>query len=343
MRNRIILSLATLWVGAGVCCSFTEKETSDYVGLSEKEKTELQEKNFSYDSITGIGHEPGVTRRDPSDVIRVGNSYYVYYTRTTKHTEGYWGGTIYCAESKDEGYTWKEKGEMLATGKKGAFDSFSIFTPNIIYADGKYYLFYTGVCPTPGTDNKFKNNSTTDITAIGLAVSDSPTGPFKRVSSEPILRVSDKADDFDSYRIDDAALMFRNGKYYLYYKGRSRKYGPAGPAHTEMGVAIAKSPKGPFVKQKRSVMPRSHEVMVWKGEHGGVFALASFASSLEFAPDGIDFTTYPLYMKKKHRPNAPGAFRPDLTDVNAHEGLTWGISMAHYGRDPYLVRFKFTK
>lgn len=64
--------------------------------------------------------------------------------------------------------------------------------------------------PTPGNaKGEFENNSTTDITAIGVAMSASPGGPFKRISEEPILKVSMETEKFDSYRVDDAALLFR--------------------------------------------------------------------------------------------------------------------------------------
>ena len=91
--------------------------------------------------------------------------------------------------------------------KQGRFDSQATFTPNILYANGKYYLYYTGVKPTPENEKgEFENNSTTDITAIGVAVSDSPDGPFARVTEEPILKVSVESEKFDSYRVDDASL-----------------------------------------------------------------------------------------------------------------------------------------
>ena len=340
MKKHLFLPVILILAGIATGCQGTHRKTTGPVVLTQQEKSELQAKSFAYDTIPGIGYEAGVTRRDPSDVIRVGNKYYVYYTHTLVATGGYWGGNIYCAESADEGHTWKEIGKVLGTGEKGAFDSFSVFTPNIIRADGRYYLYYTGVCPTPGTENVFENNSINDITAIGVAVSDTPIGPFTRISSEPVLRISDKTEDFDSYRIDDAAMSFHDGKYYLYYKGRSRKNGANGPAKTEMGVATSDSPAGPFVKHDGPILASSHEVMIWKGAEGGMFALASISSTLEFAPDGLDFVTTPLAMKKKHRPNAPGAYRLDLTDPAAHEGLTWGISMIHHPKNPYLIRFE---
>jgi beta-xylosidase len=134
-------------------------------------------------------------------VIKVGDTYYVYYTKVYGRAAGCWG----------------------------TFDSQATFTPNILFAEGKYWLYYTGIKPTPGNEKgEFENNSTTDITALGLAVADSPDGPFIRVSENPILKVSPEPEKFDSYRIDDASLLYRNDLYWLYYKGRSRVHGKGG-------------------------------------------------------------------------------------------------------------------
>lgn len=299
--------------------------------------------SFKYNEVKGVGHEKGVTRRDPSDVIEVDGKYYVYYTKVYGRAPGYWG-TLWYAVSTDEGFTWTEKGEVLGLGNKGKFDSQATFTPNILFAKGKYWLYYTGVKPTPINENgEFENNSTTDITALGLAVADSPDGPFVRISEEPILKVSPEPEKFDSYRIDDASMLYRNGLYWLYYKGRSRIDGKGGPAHTKMGVAYAKHPQGPFEKLDKAILAGSHEVMIWP--HGtGVAALASISSTFEYAADGVDFTSEKLGAKVNKRPNAPGAFRPDLTkSVVNGEGLKWGIGMVHNGPECYLIRFELTK
>jgi len=302
-------------------------------------KNEFAKMRFKYDTITGIGYENGCTRRDPSDIIKVGDTYYVYYTKIYGRSPGYWG-TLWYATSKDEGYNWKEQGEILGVGRKNAFDSQATFTPNILYANEKYYLYYTGVKPTPENEQgEFENNSTTDITAIGVAVSDSPTGPFNRLGDNPLLKVSIEPEKFDSYRVDDAVLMYRNGLYWLYYKGRGRSHGKGGPAHTQMGVAFSKYPEGPFIKFDNPILPGSHEVMLW--QYGtGVGALASLSSTFEYAPDGIDFLSNKLGLKVKNRPNAPGVYRQDLTDLTVRgAGLKWGISMVHNGKNSYLIRY----
>lgn len=295
---------------------------------------------FTYTDVAGIGYEKGCTRRDPSDIIKVGDTWYVYYTKVYGRAPGYWG-TIWCAASKDEGNSWKEQGEVVGRGKKGMFDSQATFTPNILYANGKYHLYYTGVKPTPGNPKgEFENNSTTDITAIGVAISDSPVGPFTRVGDQPILKVSPEPDLFDSYRVDDAVLIYRNGLYWLYYKGRGRVHGRDGALHTQMGAAFSKYPEGPFTKLDNPILPASHEVMVW--QHGsGIGALGSVSSTFEYAPDGIDFISKKIAVKAENRPIAPGVFRMDLTDKNiVGEGLKWGVSMILNGDECYLTRYQ---
>lgn len=308
-------------------------------GDNKKTLEEISPLHFAYTKIVGIGYEQGCTRRDPSDVILVENTYYVYYTKVYGKSAGYWG-TLWCASSNDKGFTWREEGEILGVGDPGTFDYQATFTPNVIKANNKYYLFYTGVKPTPNRSDKvFENNSTTDITAIGLVVADFPAGPFTRISKKPILEISQEDEKFDSYRIDDASLLFRHGKYWLYYKGRSRKHGQGGPAQTQMGVAFSENIKGPFRKYGKPVLPTSHEVMIWPYKNG-VAALASISSTLEFAPDGLDFLTDKKFIKVVNRPNAPGAFRPELTQLQFDEnGISWGISMVHNGDEAYLIRY----
>lgn len=309
-------------------------------GNAQEMKEYFERVKFTFTDVTGIGHEKGCTRRDPSDVIRVGDSWYVYYTKIYGRSPGYWG-TVWCAVSKDEGYSWKELGEVLGIGDKGKFDAQATFTPNILFANGKYHLYYTGVKPTPDNPKgEFENNSTTDITAIGVATSDVPEGPFTRISDQPILKVSPEPEKFDSYRVDDAVLLFRNGLYWLYYKGRSRVDGRGGPAHTQMGVAFSKYPEGPFTKLDNPILSESHEVMLWQ-QGTGVGALASLSSTFEYAHDGIDFMGNKLAVKVENRPIAMGVFRQDLTDRTVKgEGLKWGMSMVLNGNECYLTRYE---
>ncbi len=307
---------------------------------------ELEAPVFHFREARGLGFQEGVCRRDPSDVIRAGGVYYVWYTRVESthkpalYPSGY-AGEIWFATSRD-GRLWQEQGRALGRGEPGEFDSHGVFTPNILVAEGKYYLFYTGVAPTPGRrDGVFENNSSNDFTAIGVAVSDSPDGPFRRAETNPVLRPDAAAERFDSYRVDDACLIVRDGRYWLYFKGRSLADGPAGPRRTKMGVAIAENPSGPYIKYPGNpILDSGHEVLVWPHRRG-VAALVSDtgpqARTIQYAADGLHFQKAGEI--PEDFPKAPGAYRPDaFTDTGFGCGIRWGISM-RFGPHPYLVRF----
>ena len=142
---------------------------------------------------------------------------------------------------------------------------------------------------------------------------------------------------------DDAALLYRDNKYWLYYKGRNIDDGQGGPGHTSMGLAIADDIEGPYVRVNdgNAILPNSHEVMIWP--HGPrVAAYASKSQTLEYAPDGIDFISNPVSAKATPKPIAPGAYRPDLAaPVRYGQGIQWGIAMKDPGGPaPYLIRFE---
>ena len=296
---------------------------------------------FSVQDISGIGRESGVCRRDPSDVIRVKDTWYVWYTRVAAaaplYPSGY-HGTIWYATSTDGGHHWMEQGRALGTGPAGAFDAHAVFTPNILPYQGAYYLYYTAVA------EGFTNTGYAESgkTRIGVAVADSPDGPWTRPRANPLLEPSPNHERFDSYRVDDACLVVHDGAVRLYYKGRQWRHTPR---QTKMGVAEAAGPLGPFTRlhDGRHVQDSGHEVLVWP-YRGGIRSLASNTGprgqSLFHAPDGISF--HVVQGRLTGLPNAPGAYREDLSgSPEFDDGIRWGISMVH-GPDPYLVRFEMT-
>lgn len=304
----------------------------------------IQKVSFSYSILKGLEPENGVCRRDPSDIINVDGTYFVWYTKTEKQYSGY-NASIWFATSID-GETWQERGEALPRGSLGSWDEFSVFTPNILKASGNYYLFYTGVKPTPANPERiFENNNETDITAIGIAVSDDPNGPFVRVSQKPILEVSRNSDDFDSYRVDDACIVYKNNKYFLYYKGRGLKFGEEGPRHTKLGVAIAENPEGPYTKYKGNpIITSGHEVMVWPYKRGVMTLLSAHGTegkTLQYASDGLNFKKVASF--GNDYPKAPGSYRiGDFTDASIQEkGIRWGISMFYGNKEkwPHLLKY----
>lgn len=286
-------------------------------------------------ALQGIGVEKGVMRRDPSDIIKVGDLYYVWYSKG-KISPGY-DGTVWYATSPD-GHVWTEKGLALAKGEPGSWEGASVFTPNILVAEGKYWLFYTGV------SKEYERPYNPD-SKIGIAVSDSPDGPWERLATNPALKNSDNPDDFDSHLVDDACLIVREGKYWFYYKGR--QLGKS-PAETQMGLAIADHPQGPYVKHDANpVIPGNHEVLVWPQGTGvavmiGTTGPKDISNTIQYAEDGIHFSkTHDV----KNGPWAGGAYRPEaFTQSGTGTIPQWGVEIGrsqgkNKGRLPFIQRF----
>jgi hypothetical protein len=283
--------------------------------------------DFTYS--VALGQEPGVTRRDPSDVIKEGDKYYLWYSKVNKgpdvfqYPSGY-SADVWYATSPD-GHQWTEQGEAIGKGGKGAWDEHGVFTPNILRFGGKYYLYYTAVAAG-------HNNSTP--THIGAAVAVAPAGPWRKFTGNPVLSPSADAARFDSMRLDDAAFVVRDGKIWFYYKGRMQG---KGPGETKMGVAFADSPTGPFTKQGEA-LHAGHEVMVWpQGKGIASLATASGPRMVYYAADGVHFEPRNAV---SNPPAAPGAWRSDDFKNNPDaKGLEWGISHVTKDGDLYLMRF----
>jgi len=303
--------------------------------LATTTMAQVVELSYKTSPAENLGPEKGVMRRDPSDVIKVGDLYYVWYSRGPQ-AHGY-NATVWYATSAD-GHTWTEKGEALARGPEGSWDEQSVFTPNILVAEEKCWLFFTAVAKP-----FFNSGPKITKTAIGIAVSDSPDGPWKKLDNNPILSASDDPKRFDSLRVDDACLIVRDGKYWLYYKGRQWNNTPG---NTKMGVAIADKPEGPYAKNAGNpIIGGGHEVLVWP--YGtGVVAMINIGPkglrrTLQYAPDGLSFSKM---LDLKNVPRAPGAYRPDaFTDNGRGTMIQWGV---HIGRErdapPFLERFDYT-
>lgn len=289
----------------------------------------------TYSPAAGIGEQKGVMRRDPSDIIKVGDLYYVWYSKG-KISPGY-DATVWYATSPD-GRTWTEQGMALDKGKPGTWEDASVFTPNILVAEDRYWLFYTG------TSREFGRGFNPD-SKIGIAVSDSPDGPWERLATNPALTNSDNPAHFDSHLVDDACLIKRNGKYWFYYKGR--QLGKS-PAHTQLGLAIADKPQGPYVRvADNPVIPGNHEVLVWAQGTGvaamiGTTGPKDIVRSIMYSADGLKFT-------KTHSvadvPHAAGAFRPEaFTESGMGKRIEWGVHIGKQkGSLPFIERFDLSE
>jgi len=285
--------------------------------------------NFKYTPLEGFSREPNVSRRDPSKVIRIGGTYYVYYT--CRRTDGPpcgpekatdtlpsfdWDlGDVWVAKSAD-GFTWEEIGPATRRPPKGEFGWRSNCTPDILVWKGRYYLFYQSYSQIIAGG---------DFCPVTVAESDTPVGPFRplgRAVVEP-----SPAGAWDDACIHDPFPLVYKGKIWLYYKGQNATKGAAGHMTRAQGVAIADHPLGPFEKSPLNpVLNSGHETCLWPYREG-IAALVSLdgpeKNTIQYAPDGLNFEMKALAQVP---PVAPGPFVPDaFVDNGDGRGITWGL------------------
>ena len=286
--------------------------------------------------------DPELVRRDPSAVIKVNDLYYVYYTRGKRYSDGPvekiypWDQCdIWYATSAD-GLDWHEKGPAVVRGANGRFDDRSVFTPEVLAHDGKYYLVYQAV-KTP------YNEQTLNV--VAMAVAENPAGPWHKLA-DPVLfpthngiwdtsdtskRVALKQGDFDSQKVHDPCILHYHGKFYLYYKGQrvgeNRFYGNR---EIMWGVAIAEQPEGPYIKSDYNPITNTgHEVCVWK-YRGGVASIHTIdgpeENTIQWSPDGINFE---IMATVDGTPTALGVYRTEHHDKDPATGIRWGLCTGH--------------
>jgi len=290
---------------------------------------ELTTPNYRVTQLAGIGHDAALDRQDPSNVIKVGDRYYVWYTQRRRGVHPY-ASTIYFATSED-GIEWQDRGEALGKGGKEEWDSFGVITPYVVVFGGKYYLYYTGTSPK----GEFKSRGPDGtLRHIGVAIADSPDGPWKRFAGNPILSPV-KGDNWENLLVDDTHVIRRDGKWWLYYKGGHRTIQAE---DTQWGLAIGDEPTGPYVRHPANPLIGGHTVCVWPHREG-VAALIDMAGperfTVQWSSDGIHFQRA-AKIPRVH--TGCGPYNPDaFTDTRYGCGIAWGV--AQDGNPLHIVRF----
>lgn len=137
---------------------------------------------------------------------------------------------------------------------KEYWDGLCTHNPTIHKYDGKYYLYYMG---NTGDGKHSPPNSLNYVSRnnqrIGVAVADSPDGPWTRFDS-PLIDVSDDDGSLDALMASNPAItQCPDGSFLMVYKavGKQRPLPFGGPVvHL---VATSSSPVGPFEKHQDPV------------------------------------------------------------------------------------------
>ncbi|MFD2098585.1 glycoside hydrolase family 43 protein [Flagellimonas iocasae] len=149
---------------------------------------------------------------DPEGVV-FGDTYWVYPT----FSDDYDMQLHFDAFSSKDLVNW-EKHERILDTTQIKWLRQALWAPSIIKKDSKYYLFFgANDIQRPGRNSYDPNNDINHYGGIGVAVADSPGGPFQDYLGKPLIS------DFynDAQPIDQFAFKDTDGTYYFFYGGWS--------------------------------------------------------------------------------------------------------------------------
>ncbi|WP_346860752.1 family 43 glycosylhydrolase [uncultured Draconibacterium sp.] len=235
---------------------------------------------------------------DPSAHVWDDGRIYVYTSHDEECQEDFWMKDWYVFSSEDL-VKWTNHGPILSVDKLTWADNYA-WAPDCAYKNGKYYF-----CFPAGNGHKDRVNpeKSTKWMGIGIAESDSPTGPFVDkigaplwsvpYANDPCLFVDDDGKAFvyfhggDDYLVAEMAEDMRSvkGEFYKMDMGgyepkmegpwvfkRNGKYYFTMPENNrELAYYMADSPKGPW-KYKGVFMEREgennnhHSIVEYNGE-----------------------------------------------------------------------------
>lgn len=127
---------------------------------------------------------------DPS-IRAFGDKYYLYPTTDRPN----WNTTEFAVWSSKNLVEWKKEGVILDISKDLAWATNKAWAPDCIERDGKYYFYFCA------------NHN------IGVAVGESPTGPFKDALGRPLI----EDEKIKTFSIDPHAFIDDDGQAYLYF------------------------------------------------------------------------------------------------------------------------------
>ena len=207
---------------------------------------------------------PGSTRRvetfaDPA-IIKAKDGYYYAYGTKDPRFDGDTFHVIPIVRSNDL-VNWTYVGDAFPNGNPPSAEPFAgIFAPDIRYMNDQYYLYYSITNVAGTTTNEFGTPGGDD-SAIGVATSLNPAGPFTdrgivvEPTTNPCCPPGPDNPSFFRATIDPAVLPLPDGRRLIYYGSYNggldvRQLTPDGlrtVPGTQRRIAIDNRYEGPYV------------------------------------------------------------------------------------------------
>lgn len=144
--------------------------------------------------------------------VEFGDPYVLNDGNGTFYMYGTGGGAKdgFATYSSTDLVNWKSKGQVYQGNTDDSWAVSAFWAPEVYKFDGKYYMFFSA---------NWKENPTNEEEnfKIGVAVSNSPTGPFKELENKPLFDPGYPIIDANVFKDDD-------GKFYLYYSRACYKH-----------------------------------------------------------------------------------------------------------------------
>ena len=191
---------------------------------------------------------------------------HLLFSRWTEEASHY--GWVMCCEvahavsDHPEG-PFEITGTVLSGRGGTAWDSWSIHNPTVHRVGDKYLVFYMGSdgssfdqsreelielsCRNPDAYAPYFHKLVASK-QVGMAVADSPEGPWVRINDAPVVPRGQEGDWDDFVTSNPAFLSHSSGELWLYYKGWSRKTAAIKNGNRRYGLAVSQSLEGPFKK-----------------------------------------------------------------------------------------------
>lgn len=180
-------------------------------------------------AIPGLFADPGLVVLD--------GRYWVY--PTTDGTAG-WGATAFRAFSSSDLVSWTDHGEIFSVLRDTAWATGHAWAPAMVQRGGRYYFYFTA------------------DQCIGVAVGETPTGPFVDLGA-PLV----SAGQYGGTAIDPSVFIDDDGQAYLYW---GNGVGHAVALHEDM---VGFDPGG-----VRSWSPTAFREALWVHRHAGTYYLS---------------------------------------------------------------------
>ncbi|GIF02360.1 family 43 glycosylhydrolase [Paractinoplanes rishiriensis] len=220
-----------------------------------------------YSVITRVMRSPVLPGlyADPN-IVRFGDTYYIYAT-----TDGFdgWSGTTFTVWSSTDLVNWTKHGIILDLADV-SWAQTNAWAPSAAYANGKYYFYFSAA-----------GN-------IGVATSDSPTGPFTD-SGAPLV---DRDDFGGAQQIDPAVFTDDDGQSYLYWGNGTAYVAPLNADMISLGerrtiTGLADFREGLFMNKRDGVYYLTYSIDDTRSENYRVGYATATAPYGPFTSRGV--------------------------------------------------------